>query len=224
MKKIILFILVAIIIIGCETQQRGNIELLTALSIELDSLKSELGKYKERYGELPIINEANKQFGIWKTQFYVDNFGEPTKSAYVTNANLIRGTFSNTATQNSALTVRFLIDSEDEVDFELYEYARNNPVKDSGTYKVFVRDKDGNDYELEANNRSDRLSLSTFKYRGKTINDTSEKSHANVMYDILIKGGNIKFNIKHSRYSTSVYNFQIDNADYLQEALESIKK
>lgn len=67
--------------------------------------------------------------GIWNIAYYVDDFGEPTKKGYIRNPSYIRGTFSNTATQNSDLNVRFLIDSATDVSIMLYEYAGNNPVK-----------------------------------------------------------------------------------------------
>jgi len=218
MKKIILCAFLAVILNGCGVPQNKY----DTLEQKYHALETELLKYKEKYGEFPIINESNNEFGIWETKFYVDDFGEFTKNGYVTNSNIIIGKFSNSATQDSELAVRFLITNKDDIDIMLYEYGRNNPVKNSGLNIVLVQDNDGNRYRLSAYNRSDRLSLSRFSYYDETGNKVLEKSHARMLYNILMKGGNIKFNISESNHSTSVYNFSILNADNLGQAIESI--
>lgn len=43
------------------------------------------------------------------------------------------------------------------------------------------------------------------------------------MKKILLKGGNIKFVAKAGEYSYSTYFFEIENADYFDNALEKMK-
>jgi hypothetical protein len=189
-----------------------------SILIEIDSLarllkvseNNLLSNYKKS-----IFNDYNKRFGIWDVKYFVDAFGELTKERYVTNKAAIIGAFSNSATENSTLAVNFIIVNKDDISIKLYEYARNNPVKNSGLNKVYVQDKDKNRYELIAYNHSDRLSFSNFGYYSKTGNELIEKNHSNAMWNILLKGGNIKFKIVEDEYSTSTYNFSIENADSL---------
>jgi hypothetical protein len=179
------------------------------VTIEKDELA--LKKVKEAEEKERIRLENINNTGIWTVQYYVDDFGEPTKEGYIRNTNLISGTFSNTATQNSALNVKFLITNSNDINIMLYEYAGNNPVKaySSESYKVLIQDKDGNRMKLRATNYSDRLSFD------KT---TSKKVH-----NILMKGGNIKFKIYESDTPTTEYDFTINNSDWYENAYAKLK-
>lgn len=150
--------------------------------------------------------------GIWSVNHYVDDFGEETKQAYLTNTDLIRGSFSNTATQNSALDVKFLINSPSDITLQLFKYARNNPVKaySSDSYTVLLQDKDGNRLRLRAVNYSDRLSFE---------NMVSKQLHS-----VLLKGGTLKFKIIENDTPTTEYEFIIQNADLYENAYELLKK
>ena len=128
------------------------------------------------------------------------------------NTNLISGTFSNTATQNSDLNVKFLITNANDVNIMLYEYANNNPVKaySSESYQVLIQDKDGNRVKLIATNYSDRLNF--------------DKSASKQVHDILMKGGTIKFKIYELDTPTTQYDFTIDNADWYENAYTKLKE
>ncbi|MDO5321004.1 MAG: hypothetical protein Q4F39_01270 [Bacteroidia bacterium] len=160
------------------------------------------------------IRMANlNNLGIWKINYFVDKFNEPTKEGYITSTKPIYGTFSNTATQDSDLRVEFIIASKKSVAFQLYEYNRNNPVKGyDDEYNVYVQDKNGKRYELRAHNySSDRLTMSTY-------NTLGGKTHAAVLHDILMQGGNIKFRVVDRDRSSTQYNFEIKNADWYDNA------
>ena len=179
-------------------------------TIEKDELA--LMKIKEAEEKERIRLENINNTGIWTVQYYVDDFGEPTKEGYIRNTNLISGTFSNTATQNSALNVKFLITNSTDISIMLYEYADNNPVKaySSESYQVLIQDKDGNRLKLRATNYSDRLNFD------KT---TSKKVH-----NVLMKGGNIKFKIYESDTPTTEYDFTINNSDWYENAYAKLKE
>jgi len=161
-------------------------------------------KEAEEKEKIRLANLNNT--GIWRVGKYVDAFGESTAEGYITNRELIKGTFSNTATQNSALNVKFLITNSSDIDIQLYEYAGNNPVKAYSRqgYSVQIQDKDGNRNRLSATNHSDRLSFG--------------RDASRIIHNAFMKGGNIKFNIVEDASSTTRYQFEISNADWYENA------
>lgn len=76
--------------------------------------------------DISIIKKAK-----WQKDYFVDEFGEPTKDAYAVIET--SGDFSNSATSESQLNVRILVTSS-EVRFNLYEYG-SQMVKGEGLIK-----------------------------------------------------------------------------------------
>ncbi len=149
--------------------------------------------------------------GMWSVSHYVDDFGEPTKEGYIRNSSYIGGLFSNTATQNSALNVRFLISNSSNISIKLFEYAGNNPVKaySSESYRVLTQGADGKRLKLTATNYSDRLSFS--------------KTDSRKVHSVLMKGGQIKFKIYEIDTPTTEYDFTISEADWYENAYRKLK-
>lgn len=163
--------------------------------------------------QFAVNSTSTMTLGTWKVNHYVDDFGAPTKDGYITTETPIAGTFSNSATQDSELLVALLIEKNLSMAIQLYEYARNNPVKAYGSdsYDIKVRDKDGKNYSLRGTNyESDRLRL--------------DKADAMKLHNILLKGGKVQFVIRESDTPTTVYNFAIDNADGYLNARKELKK
>ena len=148
---------------------------------------------------------------IWRVGHYQDKFGEPTKKGYITTQTPIQGTFSNSATQDSELLVSLLLNSNQEANIQLYEYARNNPVKaySPDEYEVNVKDKDGKVLNLTATNYSDRLSF--------------EKVASKKLHNAFLKGGKLQFVIRESDTPTTIYKFALDNADGFLAARKELK-
>lgn len=169
-------------------------------------------KRKEAAEKERIRLENLNNTGMWTVSYYVDDFGEPTKEGYIRNTNLISGTFSNTATQNSDLNVEFLISNSSDISIMLYEYAGNNPVKaySSESYQVLIQDKDGKRLKLRATNYSDRLSF--------------DKTASRQVHNILMKGGAIKFKIYEIDTPTTEYDFTILKADWYENAYAKLKE
>ncbi|PHS38265.1 MAG: hypothetical protein COA91_08420 [Robiginitomaculum sp.] len=177
------------------------------LMIELDRKEKTLqAKREAEEKEKKRLANLNKT-GVWQVTSYVDDFGESTSDRLIRNLRLIRGRFSNSATQDSKLDVRFLIDGKTEIDIILYEYAGNNPVKaySPDEYQVLLQDKDGNRHKLRALNRSDRLSFGP--------------KHSRIVFEALLKGGKVKFRIVEVDTPTTQYAFEIKNADYFDNAV-----
>ncbi len=179
-------------------------ELAAAKEIKRQELAAQ--KKKEAAEKERIRLAKLNDIGVWDVRYYVDDFGEPTKSGYITTMHSIEGYFSNTATQDSKLEVRFLISDRKNISLKLFEYAGNNPVKaySTDTYSVQIQDKNGKRYTLEANNYSDRLSF--------------DKVDSETLHTILVKGGSIKFRITEVKTPTTQYKFSIDDADGYENA------
>ncbi len=146
------------------------------------------------------IGNSSEYNGIWKIDYYVDEFGDPTNSGFISNE-IINGTFSNSATTNSKLRVLFLID-EDDVAIMLYEYG-NRKVKSTSSknYHIYLKHRGEKVKKyIDAGNSSDRL---TITYR-------KEKNN---FKNILKDGGDISVVIyEKGQYASSSYKFKF-NAD-----------
>ena len=174
------------------------------ISIEKAELAQEKIKEAEEAERIRLENLENT--GMWVIRHYVDDFGEPTKSAYITNKDVIKGKFSNSATQDSPLNVDLLITNSNNIAIQLYEYAGNNPVKvySSEGYLVRIQDDEGKGYNLNATNYSERL--------------TFDKSASWQVHSILLKGGKVMFNIVETDTQTTYYEFTLQNATYYDNA------
>lgn len=170
-----------------------------------DSIINLVGGIKS---EISTSKEDN-EVGEWEVQYFVDEFGEPTEKGYVSI--FVKGTFSNSATENSDLVAHFIVVDKKDIAIKLYEYARNNPVKDSKENTIYVLDKNKNKHTLSGYNYSDRISLS----------DTGKKCDAEKLYNILIQGGEVKFRIVEDNYTTSIYNFKV-NANGFGDIIEKL--
>lgn len=157
------------------------------------------------------IRKANyNNTGIWSVLTYVDDFGEPTSQRYIRT--VISGTFCNSATQNSELAAKLLIDNYNDMSIMLYEYASNNPVKaySEESYKILIKDENGKRLESWATNTSDRLQLRE---------DFSKELHYS-----LKKGGSLKFKIIEYDTPINTYSFTIDKADWYENAYRRLKE
>jgi len=106
--------------------------------------KEELRKAEE---EKRMRKELTKT-GDWSKGYYVDEFGDRTKQGFITQS--VKGSFSNSATQNSDLKVKIYINNADiskgDPWFRFYEYAGTNPIKgvfDSNTMRCRIKDDKG---------------------------------------------------------------------------------
>ena len=152
-----------------------------------------------------IVQNPENSNWIWEVWYYTDDFWDKTNENVITNKEYIIWTFSNTATENSSLNVKFLIDNIDNISIKLFEYSQISPVKTlwNNTYKVSIKDKDWIVTNLTALNNSDRLKI-----------DNSKK-----LYDILLKWWEVKFAIN---WDGSSYNFSF-NSDWFENIINDKK-
>jgi len=91
-----------------------------------------------------ICSRCGETFGTWEIAFYVDEFNNPTNQGYIRNSDIFYGTFSNSATTNSTLYARIMIDAED-VSIMLWEYGSNVVDAYKTTkYDITILDDRGN--------------------------------------------------------------------------------
>ena len=86
---------------------------------------------------------VNLFYGQWTTNNYVDDFGEPTENSY--DVMITNGTFSNSATQNSKLSLKFINNKKDEsLLIYVYEYGSKLANDIEGNFEtVRLKDPEG---------------------------------------------------------------------------------
>jgi hypothetical protein len=151
--------------------------------------------------------------GIWELGEYDDQFGNKTGEKFVTTKSLIRGKFSNPATENSDLDVQFIYSEKNGATIQLYEYGKQlgMPATGIGLEKVTIAVQDG---------------------KGQQYSFTGEMSQTWVYFDlndretvkqILLTGGNIKFRITIATVGLrSSYSFDITNANGFDVACQQL--
>ena len=190
----------------------NNLSSFNVKLLESQKLFAILQKVKQdSILEVERLSNSNTT-GIWKINYFVDEFNEPTEQGFITTSEKIAGYFSNTATQNSPLLVNIIIEAKNKFAFQLFEYAGNNPVKAYSTdeYVVLVQGKNGIRERLSAKNWSDRLVFGP--------------SHSTKLNNLIKEGGLIKFSLYESRTPTSQYYFEILDSSYLENAFRLIEE
>lgn len=154
-----------------------------------------------------VCSRCNKEMNTWKKAFYVDEFKQPTSEAYVTNKTNILGTFSNSATTNSKLYVKFLVDKAN-CGILLNEYGshlvKNSSSKYSENYKIIMQDASGVKHNLTGKiyPGGDRI----------VINDANESTFLNA----LKSGGKVSLYIVQSDRTTTNYLFTVNTAGFAE--------
>lgn len=153
--------------------------------------------------------ENDTQNGIWTFNNYVDEFNEETNEGYVTNTEYFNGTFSNSATTNSKLSVQLVIDGK-YTKIELYEYGSQlvkTNMSDGEYYSVKVKDSNGNIKELGAVAIPGVSGLVLLKKSGGY-------EFSDYIKEALINGYDLKINITHERYKSTTYSFSVESDNF----------
>jgi len=179
MKKLLPHLLLALLVVGC-----GDKPQIENKKSSLDSL------------------------GIWKVNYFVDEFGDATQSGYITTNKLIDGIFSNSATTNAKLIVRLIIEENYNIAIKLFEYGGNHPVKSSPSHpdKYVIRMKHNGEQiagDFEGINSSDRI-----KFGRKGWGETDDQR---LLLNYLNLGGELSIYIQEiKKYGVpSTYKFDI---------------
>ena len=145
---------------------------------------------------------SEKSNDLWLIKYFVDSFGDKTKTGYITTKKYFFGLFSNSATENSELKINFIISRDREemigynkISIQLYEYGGKNPVKRTGEYSILWKHNGKIQPKLFGEIYSDRITLGKFY---------SEK-----LMEAFLIGGVIKFKIIRVDNRTQEYAFEI---------------
>ncbi len=160
---------------------------------------------------VPAVQEsAPDDFGIWKVFSYVDDFGDYTDTRYIKNTEWILGSFSNSATRNSQLKVSFLL-GYGCFDIMVFEYGSSRVTGSSKyptKYTIKVKDQGGEVYQTSGANYGDRISITAMGVPK--------------LFELLSKGGELKFNITETERPTTSYNFVIPDSAGFDRILKAL--
>lgn len=148
------------------------------------------------WATIPAFSEDT---GIWKQGQYVDEFKEATGEQF--SFIDLEGVFDNTATSNSELSVKIIVDFNN-VEFYLLEYGtyKLTNLFSSPTYTINVKDNNGNVHTFSG---------SFDEATSRIILDVSYRAE---MLDVLNAGGKISFSITDDNSSSTHYAFTISNS------------
>lgn len=148
--------------------------------------------------------------GSWELDYYNDEFGEKGSEPYLRIAGY--GTFDNSATTGSNLTVYLYADPDNTFSLKFIEY-NHSVVKDEGICSMKIKTKNGEIANFSwYNSESGQMTLSDFLHKGET-----EK-----FKKIIENEGEILCVATMGRYTESTYKFKI-NLDGYNKAISMIK-
>ena len=156
-----------------------------------------------------ITELLENKSGPWRITYYLDEFKQPTSDGFVGYATH-NGTFSNSATKDSALMVMFLVDKE-KIAIVLQEYGRNVVVNSSTrnltVYNITMRTDDDSRYEMTGviNLGGDRIII--------------DERYWDIVIGALSGTGTIDFYIVQEDRPTTTYLFTIEAANFADEYL-----
>lgn len=186
------------------SNQEGLLVSYVAELKELDpekaaSYKDKVEKVKSANAEKERIRKLNDT-GNFTIGNYTDEFGDRTSEKFVGYRG--RGTFSNSATEGSALKFWVAMDGPTEFDISLYEYAGDNPVKD-----IF-----GGDAYVIRFKYSETKGQVTCKNHGNRISCGPQNSAK--LHQALKISNQVKFSIYNQRTTSSQYFFTMNANGY----------
>ena len=116
---------------------------------EFESSSIDVPEMPDTEDSTDIPDPVSSNAEIWEIHYYLDSFRQPTENSYI--AALFDGVFSNSATSNSNLIARILVDSND-IAIILFEYGRtqvkNSSTRNSTTYNITMRTDDDKDIRI----------------------------------------------------------------------------
>lgn len=183
------------------TQQEQDAYMSGYLDGYLDSVNGKPNKFFSDIEPESSIPKTN-----WKIAFHIDYFGDYSKRVYITNAEDIIGSFSNTVTRNSKLKVKVIADNGG-IEFELYEYGLN---------LVYWSPNNNYDYRMIIKDQQEKSYLLKLRYYGlfgmDTVLSSIERADTELLQELFISDQILKFVIQ-GVYPTS-YSFTIDTTGF----------
>lgn len=215
MKKVMITILCVLVLSSCsslfEPQSTVSVPKTTS-SIPTATISSNTTSYPQstydfsNYGKQPYDYmselEVTGDNGKWDIDCYVDEFGNDTTEKYIfTNAT---GTFTNSATNGSSLSVKLLCE-KNTMDIKLLEYGR---------YPLSMV-KDRPKIEMKINYNGQTKEFTGLQYNSSTRRiEITDTYNVRRLYQAFVENAKVKMLITITDYSTSTYLFEIDTAGF----------
>lgn len=147
--------------------------------------------------------------GAWYTDYYVDDFKQPTDEWFITENEYLVGTFSNSATTDAELAAEVMVDLEDHITIFLYEYG-SQQVKNSSEsyvdkYNITMRLPDGTDHNITG----------TMYCGGDRI--YIDDGYIDEVLTALKGEGNIMFRITNAERTVESYMITVETSNFAEE-------
>lgn len=159
--------------------------------------------------ETDSSTDAAADSQLWDTYYYVDDFNQETSEWYVGNTTELIGSFSNSATTDSALLVDIIADCYGEIGIFLYEYG-NHLVKNSSNnyveqYSITMQSEDGTNYDMTGTMYcgADRILI--------------DESYRATALSLLQGSGNVKVRVTNMDRTVESYIFVIIPSNFAEE-------
>ena len=174
----------------------------------------------DKIGELEVRIPVPTGTGAWEIHSFTDDFGEESDGKYLTLTG--KGTFSNSATTNSRLSVLMFV-TQYNVSFKFAEYG-SQLVKGEKYFTLRIKDSSGEIKEIRMFNDEDgnirNLIMNTeeapfgdllelYKLSSKSEDETAPDGNK-ILREILEKEGTISGIAEMGEYSKSKYSFKFD--------------
>lgn len=149
---------------------------------------------------------------VWEIAHFVDEFNDPTEDVYIRNVDSIEGTFSNSVTTNSELTVFCFVHKTDGKSYftirmaEYGNYLVTNPYSESRTYDIKVKTNDGTKIDFLGSMLSDSSDLYIY---GRDYGTDAEGIIA-----LLSGTGEVDFYIQESDDPLTEYRFTLECSNF----------
>ena len=212
MKRLVAIVLGILMLTCCMSACAEDYSFLDGMTLDqLTALQAEL-ETRIAVAKAEAGASDPTDTGMWRIKYYVDEFNNPTSQAYI--AGTAVGTFSNSATTNNTLYVRWLIDKND-VAIVLYEYGseRVKSSYDATDYSIVMLDPDGK-----------KVSMTGKMYKGgDRIFISSEEDKTKVL-EAFKRNGSVSFRITEmGNYATSSYLFKMNDTSYFSNAYDQLE-
>lgn len=146
--------------------------------------------------------------GIWKKDFYLDSFNQPTEDPYIGTGSRIKGTYNSATVSDGKLEAELRVDSE-TVRIYLYENGTDkvkNGNNESVYYPVTVKRADGSTFEADGLMMGGSDHVEIFEDKLLSLFSLVEKDEDDHISDALCaKEGEVSFFI--TRYDQAATNY-----------------
>lgn len=149
----------------------------------------------------------------WIIKYYVDEFDTPTDEWYIVNSELWVGTFSDSATNNSELSAKVLVDDRC-ISLALFEYSywqvKNSSTRNMDYYDITLKLEDGTQVEVSG-----------------VIPQSGERIYISQLYtsdvlEALLGEGTVQFYVEDVSHPITNYLFSVDCSNFA-ELYNSVK-